>query len=264
MTLENHLRTFRVFVWWCESNEAVEPGVAEKIIIPKVSASEKVRDELVTYEEAEAIIDYLNRFEYGSRNHIIFHLLWHTGMRRGTLHALDVDDWHPSEGFLAVRHRPESDTPLKLKEEGERNITVADDRLATALNDYIEHNRYDVTDDHGREPLLTSSGDRLHGSSIQYAIYKVTRPCYYTGKCPHDREIEDCEATTSEGYPKCPSSVSPHPVRRGAITAHLNRNIPKEIASGRMSVSVDTLEEHYDARSMEEKRRNRERHLNNL
>jgi hypothetical protein len=28
-----------------------------------------------------------------------------------------------------------------------------------------------------------------------------------------------------------------------AITAHLNRDVPKEIASERMSVSVDTLEE---------------------
>lgn len=264
MTLENHLRTFRVFVRWCEANEAVESGVADKIIIPKVTGSEKVREESVEHERAEAIIDYLSRFEYASVTHVIFHLLWHTGMRRGALYGLDKDDWHPSEGYLSVQHRPETDTPLKLGDDGERNLTIADDLLAEALNDYIAHNRHDVTDDHGRKPLLTSSQGRLHASTIQHQVYKLTRPCYYSDDCPHQRDVEDCEATEFDRYAKCPSSVSPHPVRRGAITAHLNRDVPKEIASERMSVSVDTLEEHYDARSKEEKRRNREQYLNSL
>ena len=264
VTLENHLRTFRVFVRWCESVEAVEEGTANKILVPRVSQGEKVREEFVDQEAAEEIIDYLARFEWASLSHIIFHTLWHTGMRRGALHSLDVSDWNSSDGYLTLRHRPETDTPLKLKEDGERNVTVADDRLAQALDDYLARNRHDVTEEHRREPLLTSRQGRLQKSTIQRHVYKTTRPCIYTGECPHDRDPDVCEATESSKYTKCPSSLSPHPVRRGAITAHLNGNVPKEIASERMSVSVDTLEEHYDARSNEEKRLNRKGYLNNV
>lgn len=264
VTLEQHLHTFRVFIRWCESVDAVEEGLAEKILIPRVSRGEKVREEYVEKETAEDIIDYLCRFQWASVGHIIFHTLWHSGMRRGALYALDKDDWHSSEGFLAVRHRPETETPLKLKDAGERNITVADDRLAQALDDYISEQRFDVVDEHGRAPLLTSRQGRLRGSSIQSHVYKVTRPCWYEDACPHNRDIEECAATRSDSYSQCPSSLSPHPVRRGAITAHLNGNVPKEIASERMSVAVDTLEEHYDARSKEDKRLNRKRLLDNV
>lgn len=45
---------------------------------------------------------------------------------------------------------------------------------------------------------------------------------------------------------------------------HLNSNVSKSIASERMAVSVDTLEEHYDARSREEKRQSRQGELSNL
>ncbi|WP_079980794.1 MULTISPECIES: site-specific integrase [unclassified Haloarcula] len=264
VTLEQHLRTFRVFVRWCESVDAVEQGTADKIIVPRVSQGEKVREEHVDNEQADAIIDYLHRFEYASRSQVLFHTLWHTGCRRGALHALDLDDWHPQDRYLAFRHRPETDTPLKLKDDGERHVTVSDDRLAQSLDDYIAENRHDVTDEHGRKPLFTTRNGRISGNSIQQHVYKVTRPCFYAGECPHNREIDDCEGTQASGYSSCPSSLSPHPVRRGAITAHLNNDIPKEIASERMSVSVDTLEEHYDARTAEEKRQNRAQYLDNL
>lgn len=264
VTLEQHLRTFRVFLRWCESVDAVEEGVADKILVPRVSQGEKVREEFIDQDTAEELLDYLCRFHWASVDHIIFHTLWHTGIRRGALYALDKEDWHSSDGYLAVRHRPETDTPLKLKEDGERNITVADDRLARALDDYISEHRFDVVDKHRRQPLLTSRQGRLQGSTIQNHVYKVTRPCWFGRTCPHGREPEDCEATTSDSYSKCPSSLSPHPIRRGAITAHLNSNVPKEIASERMSVSVDTLEEHYDARSKEQQRLNRKGYLDNI
>jgi site-specific recombinase XerD len=264
MTLQNQLRTFRMFVRWCEANEAVEPDVSEKILIPTVSKSEQARDEHVDTETAEEIIEYLSRFEWASLTHIVFHTLWHTGARRGALRALDVSDWHSEERYLAVRHRPESDTPLKLKEEGERNVTITNDLLTEALDDYIQHNRHEVEDDYGRDPLLTTTHGRPTVGSIQRRVYKVTRPCFYAGECPHNRDIDDCEGTEYDGYSKCPSSLSPHPVRRGAITEHLNENVPKEVASERMSVSVDVLDQHYDARSKEEKRQNREQFLNGL
>jgi hypothetical protein len=45
---------------------------------------------------------------------------------------------------------------------------------------------------------------------------------------------------------------------------HLNSDVSKSIASERMAVSVDTLEEHYDARTREEKRKAREGELMNI
>jgi hypothetical protein len=183
-------------------------------------------------------------------------------MRRGALYGLDIDDWHSDENVLTIRNR--EGTPLKLGDEGERNINVTDNQLAQALSDYIDKTRNDVLDDFDREPLLTTSYGRPNITTIQYHIYKVTRPCFYSSNCPHDRKPDECEATDSQKYSKCPSSVSPHPVRRGAITAHLNQNVPMEIASERMSVSVDTLKLHYDSRTLEEKRQNRQQYLENI
>lgn len=47
--------------------------------------------------------------------------------------------------------------------------------------------------------------------------------------------------------------MSPHPVRRGAITKWLNDGHSEELLSDRMDVSVSVLEEHYDARTEDEK-----------
>jgi site-specific recombinase XerD len=267
ITLEQQLRTFRVFLRYCESIEAVEQGVSEKLLIPKVSKGEAVRSDAISHEEACAIIDHLRKYEYASKEHVIFALLYHTGMRRGACRALDIGDWHPDEEYLEVRHRPDAavSTPLKLKQEGERNLSILDASLVEALNDYIENQRVSHVEDDGREPLFTTSQGRISGNRIQAIIYKVTRPCYYSDGCPHGREMDSCEAVNDSGqYSTCPSSVSPHPIRRSAIHHHLNSNVSKSIASERMAVSVDTLEEHYDARSREERRKARQQELSNL
>jgi site-specific recombinase XerD len=266
ITLEQQLRTFRVFLRYCESIEAVEAGISEKLIIPKVRKGEAVRDDAITHEEATAIIDYLRKYEYGSKEHVIFALLYHTGMRRGACRSLDLADWHSHEEFLEVNHRPDASvpTPLKLKQEGERNLSILDAGLVEALNDYIAHSRIEHTEPDGREPLFTTSNGRISGNAIQAIVYRVSRPCYYSGDCPHGIELDECEAQASNKYSQCPSSVSPHPIRRSAIMHHLNSNVSKAIASERMAVSVDTLEEHYDARSREEKRQARRNELGNL
>jgi hypothetical protein len=82
----------------------------------------------------------------------------------------------------------------------------------------------------------------------------MTRPCEYSNDCPYDRSIEDCEATAYSKAAQCPGSVSPHPLRRSAITEALNEGHSKELVSDRMDVSTDVLEKHYDARSESEKR----------
>ncbi|WP_440765532.1 hypothetical protein [Natronorubrum sp. DTA7] len=66
------------------------------------------------------------------------------------------------------------------------------------------------------------------------------------GDCPHDRDPEDCEATEYGHYYDCPSSLSPHTIRRGAITHQLRADISEKIASDRCDVSSEILERHYD------------------
>jgi hypothetical protein len=46
--------------------------------------------------------------------------MWHTMMRVGGVHALDVEDYHPDKQYVEVRHRPDEGTPVKNKGDGER------------------------------------------------------------------------------------------------------------------------------------------------
>lgn len=84
----------------------------------------------------------------------------------------------------------------------------------------------------------------------------------YTNSCPHGRLIDDCEAAgTVKQSSKCPTSVSPHAVRKGAITwARLN-DIPVDAISGRMDVSPAILEKHYDHRTQEQEMDSRRRYF---
>lgn len=59
----------------------------------------------------------------------------------------------------------------------------------------------------------------------------------------------------------CPSSVAAHAIWRGSITAHRKADIPKDIASGRMDVSGEVLEKHYDGRTEVERSQQRKKYL---
>lgn len=260
-TAEQQLRTLRMFIRWCESNELIDECISDKMIIPQTDAHKQVRNEAMGSERANKIIDHLWKYDYASRQHVLFHLLWETGMRLGEARALDTRDWKPDDGYLAVRHRPETDTPLKQKEKGQRNITITDDRLRHALDDYIEDMRHDVEDDFGREPLLTTKRGRAHTGTLRADVYKVVQPCRYSRACPHDEEIDSCEFRNYDKRSGCPSSIYPHAIRSGAVTAHLNENVPKEIVTERANMSEEVLEKHYDERTLEDRRERRERYL---
>jgi site-specific recombinase XerD len=254
ITLEGNLDALRVFIRWCESIDAVQPGLHEKFeaLMPSLDKNEERSDAMLDAQKADDVLIYLRQFEYASREHVTVELLWHTGMRLGALHALDVDDYHAEHGRLEIRHRPETATPLKNGKEGERMVALSPD-LCNLLDAWIEHQRPEATDDHDREPLLTSAGGRRARSNIRETVYKVTRPCYYTDECPEGREIETCEGACYTGYSKCPVNESPHAIRRGSITHFLSEDVPEKVVSDRMNVEPDTLDKHYDKRSEEQK-----------
>jgi site-specific recombinase XerD len=262
VTVEQILQTLRVYLRYCERLDYCDDGLVESVIIPNVSKEEESRDIHISHRRAQQIIDHLQKYEYASLNHVVFHLAYHTGLRRGALYGLDLEDWEPYKRALTIRHR--DNTPLKLDKEGERNITISDGTLRDALNSYVEDVRADVTDKWDRKPLFASEQGRYHSTTLQKVFYRVTRPCYFGQGCPHDRDIDSCEATHYDRYSKCPSSVSSHPIRRSAITHHLSEDVPKNIVSERMDVTPEVLEQHYDARDKEEKRSNREKYLEDL
>ncbi|WP_245549680.1 site-specific integrase [Natronococcus occultus] len=214
---------------------------------PEVGRNEDARDELLDSEQAETIIGYLERYKRASRDHVLVAIRWHTGIRLGSLGAIDLDDYEPEEQCFWLRHRPETGPPLKNQQPAERAIAL-DDYYCDVLDEYIRFHRHDVADEHGRQPLVTSDQGRLSASQIRTEIYRLTQPCI-VGHCPHDRKPMDCEAREYEHYSECPSSLSPHTIRRSAITHQLREGVPERIVSDRCDVSSEGLEHHYDRRT---------------
>lgn len=253
VTLKTNLSALRTFMRFCVKIDAVDSDTPEKINVPTLDRGENERETLVETEEAGKILDYLSRFEYASFDHVLFLLQWVTGARMSGLHSIDVDDFDADEGTVTIEHRPETDTRLKNKQDGERVITLSEP-VVRVLEDYIQHNRTDVEDDHGREPLFTSKFGRMHKVQMNKHIYSVTRPCAYGADCPADKDPSECEYTGSYDYNlKCPHNHRPHDVRRGSITAALRDEVPSKAVADRMNVSMKTLDRHYDARTESEK-----------
>ena len=263
VTLKNQLGTVRQFIAFCERIDAAPQGVHEKMTLPTIGYMEDVSEERLTSDEAEVILEYCEKYEYATLRHALFYVMWHTGIRSGTAHALDVADLDTEQGFLDIRNRPETGTKLKNRDRGERHVYLKED-VCRVLDDYISMHHPKIEDEHSRMPLFGTSDGRASTTTIQRNIYTITRPCHYTNECPHDREIQKCEATHYNTASKCPSSVSPHAVRRGAITAHRNANVPKDVASDRMDVSGDVLDKHYDQANKSEHRERRRDFLDDM
>jgi site-specific recombinase XerD len=263
VTMVTQLSTLRVFLKWCEKIDAVPPETFEKVLMPSLATNEDRRTAMLNAEEADELITYLRKFEFSTRTHALVELLWHTGMRIGAAHSIDVEDYHREEQRIELRHRPEEDTRLKNKEKGERYVSLSPE-VCDSLDAYLQYNRIEAADDYGRNPMFTSRFGRVAKSSLRDSLYRVSRPCKYTGDCPHDRDLNSCEALEDGKASKCPSSVSPHAIRRGSITHHLSEDVPDKVVGDRMNVSLDVLEKHYDRRSEEEKADQRRDYLDDI
>lgn len=263
VSLRAQLSTLRVFIRWCENISAIRPDTHLHIRVPTLDHDEGARDEKLDPDDARAALENLAKFEYASRRHVTLHLAWHTAMRRGSLRALDVEDYHPDDAYLEVRHRPDTETPLKNGRRGERLVALSADTVEL-LDDWLADRRPDTEDEHGRCPLLATTYGRASQNTIQKDVYSAVHPCRY-GPCPHDRDPAECKAATDRSVAyECPSSLGPHAVRRGSITHHLAAGVPQEAVTGRANVSADVLDKHYDRRSQRELMEQRRAYLNNL
>ena len=243
----------RSFIAYCESIDGVRPGLHEQVRSPTIRRDEAARDACLEPERAKEILDHLTTFQYGSLEHVVWKLLTDHGPRTGAIHALDVEDYfaHEDPPHLAYRHRPESGTGLKKGTFGERLVSLSDS-TCDVIDAYLEHHRESVTDEHGRNPLLTGQG-RLSKSTIRKYVYKWTRPCAIGRGCPHNRDEDSCEATTASSASKCPSSLSAHSIRRGYITHELNAGVDRSYIAERCSVSEEIIKLHYDERDEQDR-----------
>lgn len=253
ITAKYDLITIRAFIKFCERVNAVPDELHITIRIPKLDDSAEVSDDILSKSEADSILRHLERFEYATQRHVALHLFWKTGMRLSGLRSLDVKDFDEHRPALEVRHRPETGTPLKNKHKGERDVNITDE-TAELLRDYINEKRDDVTDEYGRQPLITTMYGRATRSTIQRYVYTATRPCHYNGEeCPFDRNPTDCEAVYAHDAVKCPGSVSPHALRRGYVTAARNAGQAIDVTADRVNMSTEVLEKHYDAGTVADK-----------
>jgi len=257
ISIKTQLHTLRVFLEFCAGVNGVHPFLPETIDLPTVDYGDKMSSAVLSDARAETILDHLDTYHYASRKHVVFALLWKTAMRQGTLRAIDVADVSIDDQHITTVHRPETDTPLKNGARGERLVAIGP-TLTLLLDDWIHDRRPDVTDEHGREALLaTTQSGRVSRSAIRRTSYWLTTPSFVGDGC-------DCAVDEHEydGARTCPSSVSPHAIRRGSITAHLRDDVPKPIVSDRCDVSGDVLDRHYNELTEAEKLEQRREHLN--
>lgn len=257
-TIRGDMSTLRAFLRFCGNVDAVDPEFFDRVPIPNV-AGEDVSTSTLDPDRAETIVEYLGRYHHASRTHVIMLLLWHTGCRTGALRALDVDDLdlnaeRPGASGPGIHfvHRPDTGTPLKNKSKSTRWNAISD-YVANVLADYVQTQRLAQEDEHGRHPLISTEYGRMSRSAIRNTLYRISRPCWRGEECPHGKERETCEWTTTAKMSLCPSSRSPHDVRSGRLTYYRIAETDRSIVTDRMDASEDVLDKHYDRASEREK-----------
>jgi integrase len=258
VSVRTQMSTLTVFIRFCEQIDAVRPGLEDSVDVPELDPGENARNVYLTAERAHDIMDYLRKFEYASRNHVMFELMWHTAMRIGALVSIDCADFQPDGQLLTVTHRAEYGTALKNKQRGERHVAL-NDRVTELIADWIAMNRPDKTDAHGREALLTTrQSGRIGTTTIRNATYKLTAPPFIGESCVDECDLDD---HSYHGSAACPQSRSPHAIRRGAITNHLRQDVPKAVVSDRCDVSQNVLDQHYNELTEAEKVERRRQYI---
>lgn len=257
VSLHTQLSTLRVWLKFLATVEVVPSELHTKLSVPSMDGSENVNDEAIPKAHCEAIDTHLQQFQYASPDHILWSLLYGTGIRIGAVHGIDVDDVEMDDKRLWLRHRPDTETTLKNGSNGERPITLSD-TLVQRVCDYVEHTRPPTTDSHGRRPLLVRSDGRPSKSTLRRMVYRLCQPCQIGRECPHGTTKHACEIAGYTDEPSgCPSIYSPHQIRKRVIIDYRKDEIPDAYISDRCDVNQRTMDEHYDVRTPAERQSDR-------
>lgn len=261
---KTQMDTVRVFLRHLENIGIIDVELSTAVISPELSGDDKRSAEMIDLDTAHDVLNVLDRYEYATMQHALFVLAWDAGLRTSALRALDVSDYDRDEKAIEVVNRPEQGTRLKTGTDGERYVALQAE-TASIVGDYIDRQRPSVTDDYGREPLLATEQGRAAKSTIRRWLYAVTRPCWVDGGCPHDRNPDTCTAAQNRSHAyECPSSMSPHSLRRASITYMLAEDVPKHVVSSRCDVSEEVLDEHYDERGAKRRMEQRRQYIDDL
>lgn len=265
-TLKGMMVAINQFLEYLVGIEAVGEQLAESVDIPSVDTADETSDTLLEAADAAASLSFFRESpaDRGTVQHAFLELAWNTGARMGGIRSLDLGDYERlNDGAtLSFTHRPQSDTPLKNKIEGERVVRVSE-TVAEVLDFYTARDRVDKRDAFGREPLLTGRQGRPSESSLRAWSYLATQPCLHMA-CPHGEDRETCQYRKRNHASKCPSSRSPHQIRSGSITWQLNRGIPLEHVAERVNASPSVIAKFYDKASGERQMRRREQYTRDL
>lgn len=260
-TMRDEMYLLRKYLRFLESIDAVTPRLHLKIDIPTLKPGDGKRDIEFDSDELAPILAHLEKFEYATREHVVWVLFAATGRRPSGLRSLDCGDVHldGDENYIEFHHR-EGETRLKNGSKSENTVYLSE-AAAEVLQDHIDTHRNDIGED-GRVPLLTSTKGRLSVSSIRKYIYKWSRPCAIGEACPDGREGGDCEAMESADHAsKCPFSKPPVALRHGYISDLLRRGVSLHTISDRCDVSEEVIEVNYSELTEKEKRQLRRREL---
>lgn len=258
VSLKGQMMALKQLLDYCENIAAVDDGLADAVDPPNLSHGQESDDTKLATDDALALLQWYrdSTANYGTVEHACLELLWHVGFRLSALRALDLQDYHPDERYLEIRHRP-PETPLKNKEASERAVALTE-TVADVLDYYVQRERWDKRDEQGRQPLVSCRQGRPTSTTVRSWVYQATQPCLHS-PCPHGHERPTCDYVSRDGASKCPSSRSPHQIRTGSITWQLNRGLPVDVVSERADVTPRVLREHYDKalqrEEMEERRR---------
>ena len=257
-TLKGQMHTVRGFIRYLAKIDAVDDGLPESVQIPQMSEEDEVSFDIWDYEIALTALDNWKETDPGCRTHALIEVMLITGARVGGLRALDVQDVHLDEQYIDFVNRPDTDTRLKKGYDGERPCAIPK-RTVETLRDWLQR-RPDTKDEFGRAPLFPSQRGRPHVSTLQNWVYRATQPCNWT-TCPHDRDPQSCEYTWGKKASQCPSSESPHPVRKGSMTYQRDLGFPVEVVAERCNTSSDVVEKHYDQATAHQRMEERRRHF---
>lgn len=245
VTLRGQMMAVKQLMDYCESIGVVDDDLGEKVPIPKVSQSDETSDVQLEHEDALDLLSFYrtSRKFYGRPEHAFLEVAWHVGARMGGIRSLDLRDFDRDAQTLHFQHRPETGTGLKNKTEGERIVGVSSS-VVDVLRSYIARERFDIRDEHGREPLFCARQGRPSDSTFRAWSYMGTQPCVRV-LCPHGNQREACKFTRRNYSSQCPSSRSPHAVRTGSITWQLLQGLEIETVAKRVNASPQTIRRYY-------------------
>lgn len=256
-TVFTHTKNLRAWLNRLERWGKCQREVLAPLHTDELDLSPQARDEAIGADEMEHILRQLRTKRFGTPQHVYFEVLCNVGQRNGGGHSLDLEDYDKEKSKLEFCHQPEQGTRLKNGNEegrgnGQRPVTISS-HVVEAIDYYIERERHAVVDDFGRAPLFTTKYGRASKSTLRRWIYQATS-CRWS---PSDDDIY-CDGSCNPDSNVCPYSYCPHAIRRGSIVESLRRGMRLEDASERFDVSIPILKKHYDPRTGETKREDRE------